>query len=732
MVRVEGEYCYIISKNRIVLLLDDEINNDFDVILLNGKFPSRCTLESKMPVYFYNNSYYKYEFITGENIDITDKNYVAFDDKEMFLDISQYYKTIEFRDEYMYPLQDLGINYNSKYTSFKVWSPIARKIKIRIYEDDTTSEYTLYDMQVVDKRVWKCDIEGDLKNKYFLYEVDIFGEVSTCIDIKCRATSSNGRKGLILSINETNPEGFKEHHFVRNFNITDAVICETHIRDFSMHSSSNMTNKGKYKAFTESDTKNSFGIQTGIDHLKDLGVNFVQLLPVYDFCSIDEDALENNEYNWGFDPQNHNTPEGSYSLNPSDPILRIKEFKELVMNLHNNGIGVILDVVFTNMFSVKESNFQKLVPNFYFRTDNFGNNINATGKGNVIASERFMVRKFIIESILYWATEYRVDGFRFHQMALLDIDTLNEIRMSLDKIDTSILMYGEGWSTNSAIIRRDIMASRENADFLSSRIALYSSGYHNKATFSKSQLEYFLGNGTVIEDIKSSFVGDVAHMQIDKKKLQVNDSIIVKSPMQTINCLANHSGLTLWDMIIKKSSSTDSGDIITINKLLAMFNILSQGIVLFQLGEEFGRTKYGDENSFKSPDRINSINWDRKTEFLDLYYYYKGLIALRKSDKSFRLSSMEEVQKFITFEMEEENHLAIKITAQNLEYDHYLIIFNTSENTLQYNLEKKNSYRILVDGEHSGTEVISKVKKVLAVNGREGVVLAYPKISTKK
>ncbi len=732
MVRTEGEYCYIISKNRIVLLLIEEIKNDFDVILLNGKYPSRCTLESKMPVYFYNNSYFKYEFITNESIDITDKNYVAFDEKEMFLDLSQYYKTHEFRDDYMYPLQDLGINYNSKYTSFKVWSPVARKIKIRIYENDTTTDYTLFDMQVVDKGVWKCDIEGDLKNKFFLYEVDIFGEISTCIDIKCRGASTNGRKGLIININETNPEGFKEHIFVRNFNISDAIICETHIRDFSMHKSSNMVHMGKYKAFTESNTKNSFGLSTGIDHLKDMGVNYVQLLPVFDFCSIDDDGVENNDYSWGYEPQNHNTPEGSYSLDPSDPTLRIKEFKELVMNLHNNGIGVIIDVVFTHMFSTMESNFQKLVPNFYFRTDNFGNSINATGKGNVIASERFMVRKYIIESILYWATEYRVDGFRFHQMALLDIDTLNEIRMSLDKIDTSIIMYGEGWSMNSAIIRRDVMASRENASFLSSRIALYLSGYNNKGNFSKNELAYFLGNGSVIEDIKSAFVGSVAHPQVDLKKLQPNDSIVVKSPMQSVNCLANHTGLTLWDVISKKGSLTDRKEIVAINKLLAIFNFLAQGIVLFQLGEEFGRTKFGEENTSRSPDRINSINWDRKTEFLDLFYFYKGLIALRKSDSSFRMSSMEEIKDTITFEMEEETHLVIKLKSRIEEYDHYLIIFNTGNEDFYYNLEKKHSYYVLVDGEHSGVEVISKVKKQATVKSREGLVLAYSSAYGKK
>ncbi|MFV0520139.1 MAG: type I pullulanase [Lachnospirales bacterium] len=729
MLRTEGEYCYIISKRKVVLLLLEEIKNVYNVFIDNGSYQMRCNIENKFPVFFYNFSYYKYEYTFNDDLDITYKNYITFDDKEMFLDLAQYYKTTEFKSSYTYSLQDLGVSYNIKYTSFKVWSPVAKAVKIRIFEDDITKEYKLYDMQSAESGIWKCYVEGDLKNKFFLYEVNIYDEISTCIDIKCRATSSNGRKGLILAQNDTNPKGFKEDSYIRDFKINNAVIAETHIRDFSMNTSSNIKNKGKYLAFTENDTKTSFGLSTGVAHLKELGITHLQLLPVFDFLNVDEDNLDSNVYNWGYDIQNHNTPEGSYSLEPKEPTQRIKELKELVLNLHNNGIGVILDVVYTNIVKVSESNFQKLVPNYYFRTDNFGNhliNINNENAG-IFATERTMVRKHIIDSLMYWVNEYHIDGFRFQQMAHIDIDTLNEIRMNLDKIDIGIIMYGDGWVYNGSILRRNFMSSRENSDMLSKRIAFSSGGFYSKKNVFDKEIEYILGNEKYIEDVKNKLVGTVAHSEVDILKISENKNILVKEPSQTVNFTSIHEGLTLWDKIIKRSGSLNDEVVVNINKLITFINFLSQGVILFQLGEEFGRTKFGDENSYSSPDRINSINWDKKLERLSLFNYYKGLIAIRKSDYSFRFSTTYEIQKNVTFVLENKHQIVIKIMASNKKYDHYLILINVDDEDFDYDLEKKHSYEKLVDIDRSGIDPISKVKKNIVVKGKEAILLAYHK-----
>ena len=501
-----------------------------------------------------------------------------------------------------------------------------------------------------------------------------------------------------------------------------------------MHEDSGIEAKGKFLGLTEMGSKNQYNLTTGLDHIKELGVTHIHLLPSFDFKTIDESKTEENQFNWGYDPQNYNVPEGSYSTNPYDASVRIRELKQLVQTLHENDLGVILDVVYNHTYSADDSNFNLIMPKYYYRTDESGRFTNGSGCGNEIASERLMVRKFIVESIVYWAKEYKIDGFRFDLMALHDIDTMNEIREELDKIDPSIMMYGEGWVGGQSPLQEYKMALKQNMSQLNSRIAAFSDDIRDGikgSVFEAAEAGFVSAAKDKDESVKFGIVASVAHSQVDVKKVDYSDSFWAAEPTQTVNYASAHDNLTLWDKLKCTNPNSTDEELTKLNKLSAAIILTSQGIPFFQAGEEMARTKGGDENSYRSSDEVNQIDWKRKKEFLNLFEYYKGLILLRKTFAAFRLSNAEDIKKNIRFLDTDDNVIAYTLENPDKEiYKQFLIIFNATEDGQVFGLEGTTA-DILVDYEAAGNKALYTVEGDITVPAKSACVLAIRKNSVK-
>jgi pullulanase len=429
-------------------------------------------------------------------------------------------------------------------------------------------------------------------------------------------------------------------------------LYEVHVRDFSVSPNSGMKNKGKFLAFTEHGTKNTGGDVTGIDHLKELGITHVHLLPAFDFASVDETKLNEKKYNWGYDPLNYNVPEGSYSTNPYEPIVRIREFKQMVQSLHKSGIRVIMDVVYNHTAVGKGSHLDLLAPGYFYRQNADSTWSNASGCGNETASERGMMRKLMIESVVYWATEYHVDGFRFDLMGIHDIETMNEIRAALDKIDPTIFMYGEGWTAATSPLAEAKRAVKKNAKQLNN-IAVFSDDIRDaiKGSWMHSLIPGFVsGIDSLEESIRFGVVGATQHSQVNYAKLIYSKAPYVNNPTQIINYVSCHDDMCLVDKL-KESKPADATDdeLVRFNKLAQTIVYTSQGVPFMYAGEEMYRNKKGIHNTYQSPDSVNQIDWNFKATHKDILDYYKGLIALRKGHSAFRIPTQEMEQTHLKF-----------------------------------------------------------------------------------
>jgi len=435
-------------------------------------------------------------------------------------------------------------------------------------------------------------------------------------------------------------------------NYSDIMIYEVHVRDFSVSPNSGMKNKGKFLAFTEHGTKNSFGQSTGIDHLKELGITHVHLMPSFDFASVDESRPQDKKYNWGYDPLNFNVPEGSYSTNPADPKVRIREFKQMVQALHKAGIRVIMDVVYNHTFIGEKSHLDLLAPGYFYRHNADSTLSNASGCGNETASERPMMRKFMIESVAYWAKEYHVDGFRFDLMGIHDIETMNEIRAALDKIDPSIFMYGEGWTAAASPLAEDLRAVKKNAKQLE-RIAVFSDDIRDalKGSWMHSEIPGFVsGTDSLEESVKFGIVGGIHHDSIDYTKAIYSKEPYVNDPTQSINYVSCHDDMCLVDKLREsKPADATEEEIVRFDKLAQTVVLTSQGVPFIYAGEELYRDKKGVHNTYQSPDSINQINWDNKSTYQDVFDYYKGLYELRKQHAAFRIPVTDLIQSNLEF-----------------------------------------------------------------------------------
>ncbi|MDR0913602.1 MAG: type I pullulanase [Oscillospiraceae bacterium] len=551
-----------------------------------------------------------------------------------------YAKFADTLDKTTYTKADLGATYSKKSTTFKVWSPTAKLIKLRLYTTGSDAEkgakiISEHNMGFDDTTgVWFVTLKGDYKNKYYTYMVYSDTEVKETVDIYAKAVGVNGNRGMVVDLATTNPEGWAEDKNVLAQKPGDAIIWEVQIKDFSYSPTSGVSdkNRGKYLAFTESGTTID-GIEgnpsTCVDYLKKLGVTHVQINPFYDFASIDESGSD-AQYNWGYDPKNYNTPDGSFSSNPYDGNVRINECKQMIQALHNAGIGVIMDVVYNHTYDNKNSWFNRTVPDYYYRIKSDGKWSDGSACGNDTASERAMFRKFMIDSVTFWAKEYHIDGFRFDLMGLHDVDTMNQIRAALDKFENGdkILMYGEAWRLDTHPDPDTVLATQGNMSKLSNRIAAFNDGIRDAIKGSTFDL---LGQGFIQGNNERYKLQTGIPGQLSNKL-----GGWAKDESQTITYNSCHDNNTLYDKLVMSVLGND-GDFKERNEQLTQMNKLAGAIILtsrgapFMLaGEEFCRTKEGDSNSYASSPTVNEINWENINTYSDVYEYYRGLIKLRK------------------------------------------------------------------------------------------------------
>lgn len=543
---------------------------------------------------------------------------------------------------------NLGATYSAKETTFKLWSPLAQDVKVCIYTKGTDGEegaqmISKTSMKLVEKYgTWVLTLKGDYKNKYYTYLVTVDGKTNEVVDPYAKAVGANGDRGMVVDLDSTDPEGWENDSFERVSSATDAVIWEVNVRDFSASETSGVSeqNRGKFLAFTEEGTvvdSVEGALPSCIDYLKELGVNYVQINPFYDFQSIDETDTVNPQYNWGYDPKNYNVPEGSYSSDPYDGNVRITECKQMIQALHNAGIGVIMDVVYNHTYLSQESWFNLIVPYYYYRVDSDGNWSNGSGCGNDTASERIMFREFMKNSVVYWAEEYHIDGFRFDLMGLHDVDTMNYIRTSLDALPDGgkIIMYGEAWSLETDCDSDVVLATQDNLSKLSTRIGAFNDTFRDglKGNVFDSEDTGFVQSGSNKSKVKAGIEG-------------MSTAGTWGTPSrQCINYASCHDNLSLYDKLVASVYPDDGDyrtrreDLVAMNKLSAAITLTSQGVPFMMAGEEMARSKDGDENSYKSPVEVNQIDWNDINKYADLNEYYKGLIDIRQTVDLLRDSS---------------------------------------------------------------------------------------------
>lgn len=611
-------------------------------------------------------------------------------------------------DEYpVYTGNDLELTYTPQASSFRVWSPAADQVKLLLYDDGLDGAATrVENMDRSEKGTWTLRIEEDLKGKFYTFQVKKGDQwLAETPGMWVKATGVNGKRAAIIDLNETNPEGWELDRRPPMQDPTDAVIYEVHMRDFSISSTSGMQNKGKFLAFTERGTKNAAGQATGIDHLKELGVTHVHLLPSYDYASIDETKLDENKYNWGYDPLNYNVPEGGYSTDPYNPETRIREFKQMVQALHQEGIRVIMDVVYNHTFTGEDSHLNLLVPGYFYRFNADLTWSDASGCGNETASERPMMRKFIVESVLHWVNEYHVDGFRFDLMGIHDIETMNQVRAALDKIDPTILVYGEGWTASGSPLPEEQRAIKINANKIDG-VAVFSDDIRDalRGSWMHPEVPGFVsGTDSLEAAVRFAVAGGVQHPQVDASKSVHTRAHYVNHPSQTINYVSCHDDLSLVDKLREaRPEGATELELKRFNKLAQTIVFTSQGIPFIYAGEEVYRDKKGVHNSYQSPDSINRINWDNKTTHQDIYDYYRQLIRLRREHPAFRMSSQEMVEQHLKFlELPNTPNVVAFTLNGNVNGDSWrdiLVIYNGNRTSAQVTIPKNDWELVAHDG----------------------------------
>lgn len=706
----------LVDNTKVVLKEDNKVIDEskYELTINDNKLGGKIKVDSKIDI----NKTYTLEI----------KGYTS-----AMSSFGKIYETEDFAKLYTYD-GDLGALYSKDSTKFVLWAPTASKVQVAFYgtdgKDYTCAAKKTVDMVQGENGTWSLEQSGDLNGTYYNYLVTINGKTNEVTDPYAKAVGVNGNRGMVVDLDSTDPEGWDEDTKPELKDATDSVIYEIHIRDFSISEDSGVSveYRGKYNGFWEEGTKvPGTDIKTGIDHLKELGVTTVHLLPTFDQRSIDETKLDKAQFNWGYDPQNYNAVEGSYSSDPYTAEVRITEFKEMVQALHKAGIRVVMDVVYNHTGATADSLFNLAVPDYYYRQDVEGNFSNGSGCGNELASERSMVRKMIVESVVYWAEEYHIDGFRFDLMGLHDITTMKEIRTELDKIDKTIIMYGEGWTGGTSSLSSSEAALKANVPlFGEMQIAAFSDDIRDGIkghVFTNTEPAFVNGGDDFEDTIKFGIVGSTEHEGIDYSNIGRDHTQVdpwANEPYQTINYASAHDNLTLWDRLQTTNPDATDEELQAMNKMSAAIVYTSQGIPFMQAGEEFARTKVKedgtfDENSYSSPDSVNQLDWSRKDEYSDLFNYYKGLIELRKSHKAFRMNSTEDIQNNLTFLTEGTDFTGKNVVAYTLKgtsvgdsWENIAVVFNANKEDVEVTLPTSD-WTVVVDGAKAGVEELAKI-----------------------
>lgn len=640
-------------------------------------------------------------------------------------------------DKSAYSGNDLGASYSKKATTFKVWSPNAASVRVNIFEHGSDNEgdagSIMSRAMSLDKTtgVWSVTINGDLLNKYYTYSVTHGKTTKETADVYAKACGVNGQRSMVVDLSKTNPEGWKNDKHVLVQNQTDASVWEISVADFSSSESSGVSeaNRGKYLAFTEEGTTVN-GVQgassTCVDYLKKLGVKYVQIMPFYDFGSVDESKNIMDQYNWGYDPVNYNCPEGSYSTNPKKGEVRIKECKQMIQALHNAGIGVIMDVVYNHTYT-SDSWLQRTVPNYYYRMNNDGTFSNGSGCSNDTASEHLMFRKYMIDSVTYWASEYHIDGFRFDLMGLHDVTTMNSIRTALDNLyadgsGSQILMYGEAWDMATNCDEGTVLASQKNLKQLSDRIGAF--------------------DDTIRDAIKGSTGGtDGAFVQEGSRRANLKTGIAGQSdtttgwanvPSQCVTYASCHDNLCLYDKLVGSVYGADGKyrkkyeDLVAMNKLSAAIVITSQGIPFSLGGEEFCRSKDGDENSYASSRKENMLDWENVDLYSDVIEYYRGLYKIRDAFAAFSDSTAATANSLTYLSDVPKGVMGYTINnTESGKWSQMCVIFNGSDSA--QNVTAKGDWVVLADNKTAGLRNIKNVTNSVKVEAHSAVIMVDTK-----
>ena len=605
----------------------------------------------------------------------------------------------------VYEGDDLELTVDNSGTHFRLWSPGAEAVRLNLYDDGLNGKaYKTVMLEKAENGTWTATFPEKMYGKFYTFQIKFAGNwLNETPGIWAKAVGANGHRAAIIDMDKTNPEGWQNDKYVVTPYQTDAIVYEMHHRDFSAHANSGIVNKGKFIAMLEPGTHSPQGEATGIDHLKELGITHVHILPSYDYNTVDETMLIDRQYNWGYDPLNYNAPEGSYSTNPADPYTRIREMKQMVQALHNAGIGVVMDVVYNHTALNDDSNFSLTAPGYYYRHRADGSYSDASGCGNETASDRKQMSDYIVNSVKYWAKEYHIDGFRFDLMAIHDTETMNRVSEEVRKINPNAVIYGEGWTAGDSPLPVERRALKENVAKMHG-VAVFSDDLRDavKGHYSKADDRGFAsGKPGQEETVKIGVVASTAHPQVDYSKGSNSKFAYAVSPEQIMNYVSCHDDMCLTDKLRKSMQDAPDSLRMRVARLAQTIVFTSQGTPFVFAGEEIFRDKKGVHNSYKSPDSINAIDWSLKNRNREQFEYYRNLIDLRKSHPAFRMTTAADIAKNIVFDKVKTPNLlsySIKNNANGDSWKEIKVIFNGSDTAKTVKVAKGDWTVIADDG----------------------------------
>jgi pullulanase len=605
-----------------------------------------------------------------------------------------------------YPVAEnasLWVNYNEEASEFKIWSPETEKVQLHLYKEGHGGEpLETHQLNAGKEGLWSKKINGDLNGTYYTFQVMIDGKwLEETPGIYAQAVGVNGKRAMVLDFESTNPDGWVADKGPAIKYANEAIVYELHIRDITIHPESGSSMPGKYLGLVEEGTMSPKGISTGIDHIKELGITHVHLLPTYDHYAIDETKLDSAQFNWGYDPQNYNVPEGSFSSDPYKAEVRVKEFKEMVKAFHDNGIGVILDVVYNHTGRTENSNFNLEAPGYYYRQWEDGKFSDASACGNETASDRTMMRKYILESVAYWAKEYHLDGFRFDLMGIHDITTMNEVATALKEVNPDIFVYGEGWTAGDSPLPIEKRALKKNI-LQMPQVTAFSDDIRDGlkgSVFEDTSTGFVSGADSTETSVMFGVIGSIQHPQINYTAVNYSDAPWANEPWQAVSYVSCHDNHTLYDKLKVSKRNASEEYIIAMHKLANAVVMTSQGMAFLHAGVEMLRTKNEEHNSYNLPDAINQIDWNWKVSNAAVMEYYKNLVTLRKNHPAFRMTSAEDVRNNLVFNRIEKGLISYQISnnANADSWKNVYVIYNAKTQAVNYELE--GEWRLAVMGD---------------------------------